>query len=604
MIKIKILIIMVIFLLPFSAQAAIYYVDGESGLDTNPGTITNPWKSLHKANTTLVSGDTVYIRGGTEDYEVYDVTASSGAGEGIQPDNSGTGSGDVITYSVYPGEMVHLQGVADSGTTCYGILIAHKDYIKVTGVSNYNLKISEMTGGIVIGEVNGGSDEGFATGNEVCHVWVTEIGNAASWSTRQQNNMIWKGAQYNHLHDCKFTDHGYLTTSNILLDMFSLGKEFDYSPTSDYYNVIEDCEFGRAGHSVITFGSAKFNMFRNNYLHNEEWFDVGGSDYSFRVVIAYGRNGYTGYNVIEGNRVGYGGKPHPSSGQSAGPGFKWCQQDDMLRYNSFFGNDGGGMYFSAYSSGGNYAYANRNYVYNNTFYYNGYNSSKQGFEFWNTGDWTAQSDNVLKNNLFWDNYNYARPYAGIYLTVNPTNCLSCPSSSSQGCNTVSDNFNGLVSPASKVDPVFVNTSLADSDSWTLPNLNLQPGSPAIDGGTYLTQANGSGSNSTTLIVDDAHYFQDGKFGSASGCDSAKWPSGVNIQADWIAIGTVDNIVQISSIDYSTNTITLVSPMAWQDNAPIWLYKKSDGKVVLNGTAPDMGAHEYPISPPQNLRIVQ
>ena len=66
----------------------------------------------------------------------------------------------------------------------------------------------------------------------------------------------------------------------------------------------------------------------------------------------------------------------------------------------------------------------------------------------------------------------------------------------------------------------------------------------------------------------------------------------NLQADWIAIGTVKNVVQISSIDYVTNTITLASPMIWADGASIWLYKKSDGVQVLYGKGPDMGAHEY------------
>jgi hypothetical protein len=68
-----------------------------------------------------------------------------------------------------------------------------------------------------------------------------------------------------------------------------------------------------------------------------------------------------------------------------------------------------------------------------------------------------------------------------------------------------------------------------------------------------------------------------------------------MHADWIAIGTVDNVVQIQSIDYSTNTITLAAPTTWADGAPIWLYKKSDGTQVLSGSAPDMGAHEYGIA---------
>ena len=95
---------------------------------------------------------------------------------------------------------------------------------------------------------------------------------------------------------------------------------------------------------------------------------------------------------------------------------------------------------------------------------------------------------------------------------------------------------------------------------------------------------GSGSGSTTLKADDALYFQDGTWGS----DLARGA----LHADWIAIGTVNNAVQISSINYATNTITMASPMTWASGAPIWLYRKSDGTRVLYGSAPDYGAHEY------------
>lgn len=85
-----------------------------------------------------------------------------------------------------------------------------------------------------------------------------------------------------------------------------------------------------------------------------------------------------------------------------------------------------------------------------------------------------------------------------------------------------------------------------------------------------------------------------------------------MQADWIAIGTVTNTVQISSVTYGTynnpaGTIVLASPMTWSNGAPVWLYKKSDGAVVLVGAAPDYGASEYgttvSVAPPTNLRLV-
>jgi hypothetical protein len=96
------------------------------------------------------------------------------------------------------------------------------------------------------------------------------------------------------------------------------------------------------------------------------------------------------------------------------------------------------------------------------------------------------------------------------------------------------------------------------------------------------------------------YFQDGTWGS----DLAR---GVTFFPDWIAVGTVTNSVQIRSINYGTNTITLASPKTWNDKASIWLYKKSDGAVVLIGAAPDFGAHEFgsgvPLLPPTNLKTV-
>jgi hypothetical protein len=104
----------------------------------------------------------------------------------------------------------------------------------------------------------------------------------------------------------------------------------------------------------------------------------------------------------------------------------------------------------------------------------------------------------------------------------------------------------------------------------------------------LTQAYGAGSSTDTLIVDDAKYFQSGWGNGAGG--------GAVVSADWIAVGTVSNTAQIESISYGTDslsddTLFLKTNEDWENNAPVWIYKKSDGVVVLYGTAPDYGAHE-------------
>jgi hypothetical protein len=131
------------------------------------------------------------------------------------------------------------------------------------------------------------------------------------------------------------------------------------------------------------------------------------------------------------------------------------------------------------------------------------------------------------------------------------------------------------------DPLFVNPT---------SNLHLRSRSPARRAGTHLTTVASSDSGSgTTLTVNDAGFFQDG--------------SGI-VGADWIRVGTT-NTVQISSINYATKTIMLVSSISRSANDPVYLYQDSNGKVVLLGRTPDIGAYQYGPAPepPANLTAI-
>jgi hypothetical protein len=119
------------------------------------------------------------------------------------------------------------------------------------------------------------------------------------------------------------------------------------------------------------------------------------------------------------------------------------------------------------------------------------------------------------------------------------------------------------------DPRFVN---AGSD------LHLQAHSPAIGAGGPLTTAVGPGASSLSLAVANAGFFSDG-YGFTG------------VQADWIRIGA-STTVQISSVNYSTNVITLVTPANWSSGDFVYLYKISDGTTVLTGKNPDIGAYPY------------
>src|ERR1017187_1390880 len=226
-----------------------------------------------------------------------------------------------------------------------------------------------------------------------------------------------------------------------------------------------------------------------------------------------------------------------------------------------------GIYFKNGNSYGNLTGGANNRVYNNTVYHNGYgfNPAYGGASLFYMGQGIAQNSNsgntanIIKNNLVYDN-SQGDICQGAWTGTN-----TCAPSA---IDTVVSNW-----VTTNGGPKFTNSDLTDPTSQNLfptvhgyaatpiPNLSLQASSPAIDGGTYLTQAKGVGANSTTLVVDDAMYFQDGTWGS----DLAR---GVTFFPDWIAIGTVGNTIQISSINYATNTITLASPASWSDRANI------------------------------------
>lgn len=371
------------------------------------------------------------------------------------------------------------------------------------------------------------------------------------------------------------------------------------------YNTIENNHLYSAGHHVLGVNNCKYCVVRNNYIHNEPWYsdDLGGTCSTrpagacgYRVVSCSGHVDYSGYSLLEGNKIGYGAKDgwHLAPLGGSGSGVTLSIPSNIYRYNDHFNNAMYGLRFS--SSIGNAGWNSR--VYNNTFYKNGYNGDgdsltaddyRGGIFF--SDSCAKMSGVVIINNLLYDQWSESNQlstsnyYPSIY-AFSVTVRDSCDPANVIINNYTDSSSNYLASKTilGAADPLFVNPDITTPSSTTLPDLSLQVTpvqSPAIDGGTYLTQANGSGSSSTALIVDDASFFQDGTWGSAL----------ASLDADYIAIGTVTNTVQISSINYTTNTITLASAMTWADNANIWLYKKSDGTVVLLGDAPDYGAHE-------------
>ncbi len=110
-----------------NVSGGIYYVS-TSGNDHNPGTLSEPWRSIQKAASVLVAGETVLIRGG-----VYNET--------VIPSNSGT-VGNYITYAAYPNEEVIVDGNGvNLSNPVEGLFnIKNKHYIKIQDLTIRNSK--------------------------------------------------------------------------------------------------------------------------------------------------------------------------------------------------------------------------------------------------------------------------------------------------------------------------------------------------------------------------------------------------------------------------------------------------------------------------------
>jgi hypothetical protein len=566
--------------------------------------------SLATANSNLSAGDTVYLRGGT--YRL-----ASAYQVGINPVHSGT-SASRITYANAPGETPVIEG--GGCTECgWGLYLDHGTgagigtYIHVTGITFHNL----ARWGVLLN---------YANYNEIDHnTFYSDTGDLTivAFKISSQCNGGAHGYCYsthNWIHHNSFSKTKTASSSPSACveggDLFVIGDGVPISGDQYLINntTIENNYFEYAGHATFDMYGNN-TVFVNNILHNEPWYtqsEAGckfpndqflntayNGKYGHRVFqmsTQYDREG--NYNLIEGSRFGFGSTNAANDGADS---LDLAARRVIVRYNNIYGGMNSGLMFKyGYDQVGHPGTNNR--VYNNTIYHNGYGNPWYesthagvsttpeplfGIRFY----YAAKSiDNVVKNNIIYD----SRRYALGGKDVDP---------GGNSLNTISNNW--LTSDG---DPKFINADMTDPTSQNLfasvhgytatpiPDLTLQSSSPAVNKGTYLTQANGSGNNSTTLIVDDAMYFQDGSWGS----DLAR---GVTFFPDWIAIGTVKNIVQISSIDYATNTITLSSPITWTDRAPLWLYKKSDGAVILNGSGPDLGANEFFLPPVKNLRII-
>lgn len=573
--------------------------------------------SLLTANANAASGDLVYLRAGT--YTT-----------GIAPAHSGTGSSlpsSMIIFQAYTGETANLSGTSDQ------IDLTGKSYISIrnltfTKTSNVSYRVENGANHNEITGCTFNSPNGYNLG-------MLLDANGGNWVTHNwiHGNTFITSGQAHGANGTGCTDGGGDT-----LDIGVAYGVFGQTADNDNHNTIEDNVFQHAPHaSLESYGM--YTVIRNNVFDNEPW-SSGCPKYTNPPT--YTNSAYNGkfghrnmtvdddytrpatYMLLEGNRSGYAGVNDTNDGAD---NYTFGAPQNIFRYNFSYGGMNPGLMYKwgwnyGNGSGGNGGTYNR--VYNNTFYNNGSGYPSGHSCTSNVCPWPQTNmvmysgsrdlGNVVQNNIFYTATGYTDFGSDMLDKGGPSNAWSIVTGSGNNFCTGAQNGGDVVSGGAHGcsvtgNPNFSNPDMSNVLSPTLPDLSLQSNSPAIDGGTYLTTTTNSGGGSTTLTVSDALYFQDGTWGS----DLARQSAGLGgtMQADWIAIGTTGNTVQIKSITYGTydnpaGTIILASPMTWSSGARIWLYKKSDGAVVLAGAAPDLGASESGVTttkpplPPVNL----
>jgi Periplasmic copper-binding protein (NosD) len=388
-----------------------------------------------------------------------------------------------------------------------------------------------------------------------------------------------------------------------------------------HHNLVDGNVFENCKHSVlyIDSSSVQSNVIRNNTIINH-------------IHSALSMWGAGGNNLIEGNLLEASGG-QPSSYAGPGNALQFQSPANILRYNVItrggatdnpYSSVGGiaqatgGNQIAAISSADNRFYNNtivkndgpglgnfwypqaidlgRSKYVNNIFYGNNLHatSNTRGIDIYYESTQSVPGgirDLYVQNLVGNPSGSSAQPSTAESVIFVPTfGSLTAAAASTSLKNPSSPEFRGIL----QVDPRFANYAGGD--------YRLQSTSALINAGSALTNVSTSDAGSgTTLRLDDAHFFQDGR--------------GVpGVQADWIAVGSVTKTAQITAVNYSANTVTLATAITRAASDKVWLYRRSDGQQVLAGAAPDVGAFESAagagappptpsLTPPTNLRVI-
>jgi hypothetical protein len=418
---------------------------------------------------------------------------------------------------------------AQEAATIAGVNVAGKNYVAVKGFYSTSS----------IGTGQGGAT---ATYIIIANNYVSGGGIRNS----EYNDNAWWVVQNNILHNASINI--FISGTSVLID------------GNDLANNGTDC---------IYDGAFTLSVVRNNACHDYAPTVPGGGAYHVDFYQWDGNNSQSAviwkYNLFEGNVaqrcIDATGNCHfiIVRDNISGP------TNMIVRYNYAQNFGGSGMTIGTAET----VYANR--FYNNTFAF----ESRTGQSF------------------------YSSYYADYSKAFNNLSYNSEPSSGGPwdtGTGIV-NNYNTAYDTTFPTNTSWGSRYTVEATYLTHRNLNPSftdyPFSSAISSASALKDIGGnlttvtSGCGTSTLTLADVRWFQPGWAGT---------------QADTLSIGnTVATALvrQVTGVNYSSTTatssgtVTFAANVSCTNGDKVWLYAKSDGVRVLYGTAPDIGAYEYP-----------
>lgn len=158
--------------LPLISTPSAYYVS-PSGSDSNPGSISRPWRTISKAASVASAGDTVYVRGGTyaEQVTLY---------------KSGTASSP-INFQAYPNETPAITGNSLGMTSWSALVSISGSYITFSG---FEVSYSSYIGLIIKG-THDVVDRAYSHHNQQNGIIICGDYNTV------QNSRVWRNALAN-----------------------------------------------------------------------------------------------------------------------------------------------------------------------------------------------------------------------------------------------------------------------------------------------------------------------------------------------------------------------------------------------------------------------